>query len=319
MLRALAENTNTFSVMCYNVAGLPQILSSGNPEPNTVEMGKRISEWDIVNVQEDFNYHAFLYSKNTHEYRTATSGGVPFGSGLNTLSHFPFANASNTERTKWKDCSSNEGADCLTPKGFTRVEIKLQEGVTFDLYNLHTDAGTSPEDQKARAGNLEQLSDYINTYSADKAVIVMGDTNTRYTRSLDTIAEFVAGANLTDGWVEFVRKGEAPEKGAPPILCDEKNMTNACEVVDKIMYRGNSYLTLALDKWNNDHKAFLDSNKTGLSDHPPISSVFSWKLNPDLHLSDAAGGPHGIPFTDVALAAAVFLSVLLINKTRLIC
>ncbi|KAG2518313.1 hypothetical protein JM18_007252 [Phytophthora kernoviae] len=285
-------------------SGLPQIISSGNPEPNTVEMGKRISDWDIVNVQEDFNYHAFLYSKNTHEHRTATSGGVPFGSGLNTLSHYPFTNVSGTERTQWKACSSNEGADCLTPKGFTRVEIQLDGGVAFDLYNLHSDAGTSAEDQKARASNLAQLGDYIKANSADKAVIVMGDTNTRYTRSLDTIAEFLQGTNLTDGWVEFVRNGKAPEKGAAPILCDEKNMTNECEVVDKIMYRGNNYITLTLDKWNNDNKAFFDSNKTGLSDHPPISSVFSWKLNPDLHLSDAFGGPHGTPFTDVALAAA---------------
>ncbi|RLN57770.1 hypothetical protein BBP00_00007363 [Phytophthora kernoviae] len=267
-------------------------------------MGKRISDWDIVNIQEDFNYHAFLYSKNTHEHRTATSGGVPFGSGLNTLSHYPFTNVSGTERTQWKACSSNEGADCLTPKGFTRVEIQLDEGVAFDLYNLHSDAGTSAEDQKARASNLAQLGDYIKANSADKAVIVMGDTNTRYTRSLDTIAEFLQGTNLTDGWVEFVRNGKTSEKGAAPILCDKKNMTNECEVVDKIMYRGNNYITLTLDKWNNDNKAFLDSNKTGLSDHPPISSVFSWKLNPDLHLSDAFGGPHGTPFTDVALAAA---------------
>ncbi|KAG3170010.1 hypothetical protein PI124_g4677 [Phytophthora idaei] len=63
--------------MSLNVAGLPEILSSGNPLENSVKIGKRISRWDVVNVQEDFNYHAYTYSENSHLYRTATSGGIP--------------------------------------------------------------------------------------------------------------------------------------------------------------------------------------------------------------------------------------------------
>ncbi|KAJ8508868.1 hypothetical protein ON010_g18829 [Phytophthora cinnamomi] len=185
MLRSLAENS--FSVMSYNVAGLPEILSSGNPSENSVEIGKRISNWDVVNVQEDFNYHAYIYSENSHLYRTATSGGVPFGDGLNTLSNYSFSNITDLTRTKWEDCSTFDGADCLTPKGFTFLEIQLADGVTFDLYNLHTDAGVTDADEVARAANLAQLSEYITANSADNAVIVMGDTNTRYTRSDDTI------------------------------------------------------------------------------------------------------------------------------------
>ncbi len=46
--------------------------------------------YDIVNVQEDFNYHAALYADDHHPYRTATSGGAGFGDGLNTLSDHPF-------------------------------------------------------------------------------------------------------------------------------------------------------------------------------------------------------------------------------------
>ncbi|GMF44047.1 unnamed protein product [Phytophthora fragariaefolia] len=291
---------NRFSVLCYNVAGLPQLLSSGNPQANTLEMGKRISDWDIVNVQEDFNYHAYLYKQSTQKYRTATSGGVPIGSGLNTLSHLPFSTL-GIERTKWAECSNDESADCMTPKGFTLQGVQLAEGVVIDVYNLHADAGGSKNDLKTRAANLQQLSDYITENSGGNAVIVMGDTNTRYTRSDDKIAEFVAGQNLTDGWVEYVRKGVAPEKGADPILCDATNMTNECEVVDKIMYRGNKYITLKLEKWNNENEAFLDTNGTQLSDHPPISSTYSWSQNPDFNLSSAYGGPHGSFFSDIAL------------------
>ncbi|KAH7469235.1 hypothetical protein PRIC2_013677 [Phytophthora ramorum] len=200
-------------------------------------MGKRIGDWDIVNVQEDFNYHAKLYSENKHEYRTSTSGGVPFGSGLNTLSHLPFTNITNLERIKWDECSNFDNADCMTPKGFTMVEIQLADGVTIDVYNLHTDAGVTDADQKARASNLAQVSDFITANSADNAVIVMGDTNTRYTRELDTIREFIEGQKLTDGWVQSIRNGAPPEKGSEAIKCETATMTNDCEVVDKIMFR----------------------------------------------------------------------------------
>ncbi|KAE8987905.1 hypothetical protein PR001_g22187 [Phytophthora rubi] len=309
------QAANTFSVLCYNVAGLPQLLSSGNPEPNSVEMGKRISDWDIVNVQEDFNYHAFLYKENTQKYRTATSGGVPFGSGLNTLSRLPFS-TSGIERVQWAECSNDESDDCMTPKGFTLQGVQLADGVIIDVYNLHADAGVSKMDQKARASNLQQLSDYIAENSAGNAVIVMGDTNTRYTRSLDTIAEFVAGQNLTDGWVEYVRKGVAPKKGADAILCDAKNMTNKCEVVDKIMYRGGKYVTLTLDKWNNENEAFLDKNGTQLSDHPPISSTFSWRVDAvTLEVSDPTestlshGGTGGTP-NKLALRSGEYITTM---------
>ncbi|GMF38933.1 unnamed protein product [Phytophthora lilii] len=299
-----SQSANTFSVMCYNVAGLPALLSSGDPSTYSVDMGKRIGDWGVVNVQEDFNYHAGLYSQNSHEYRTPTSGGVPFGSGLNTLSHLPFTNITSLDRIKWNECSNFDSADCMTPKGFTLVEVQLAEGVTIDIYNLHTDAGVTDADQKARASNLQQLSDYMSENSADNAVIVMGDTNTRYTRELDTIRDFIEGQKLTDGWVQSIRNGEPPEKGAEAIKCETAKMTNDCEVVDKIMFRGNNYITLTLDKWNNENEAFLGKDGSPLSDHPPISSTFSWTLNPDIHLSNAVGGPHGTHFTDVGLAAA---------------
>ncbi|POM73711.1 Hypothetical protein PHPALM_9419 [Phytophthora palmivora] len=145
----------------------------------------------------------------------------------------------------------------MTPKGFTFIEVELAEGVSIDIYNVHTDAGGKDADLKARAANLAQLGDYISDYSAGNAVIVMGDTNTRYTREHDTIREFIEAARLTDGWVQSIRNGVPPEKGAEALKCDTATMTNECEVVDKIMFRGNNYITLTLDKWNNENAVFL--------------------------------------------------------------
>jgi hypothetical protein len=69
---------------------------------------------------------------------------------------------------------------------------RLAEGVYIDFYNVHTNAGTSAGDLSSRADNLSQLTSFIATHSAGNAVVVMGDTNTRYTRAGDTIAEFAA-------------------------------------------------------------------------------------------------------------------------------
>jgi hypothetical protein len=89
-------------------------------------------------TKQDFNYHAYIYETDNHPYRTPTSGGAAIGSGLNTLSNFQFT---NFVRTKWGTCSNAEGADCLTPKGFTSMRVRVDEGVYVDFYNLHADAG----------------------------------------------------------------------------------------------------------------------------------------------------------------------------------
>ncbi|MFD9637831.1 jacalin-like lectin [Streptomyces violascens] len=59
---ATAADSGTLSVLTYNVAGLPEAISSAPTprEPSTTEIGRRIAPYDIVHVQEDFNYHARL-------------------------------------------------------------------------------------------------------------------------------------------------------------------------------------------------------------------------------------------------------------------
>ncbi|MFC5941064.1 jacalin-like lectin [Micromonospora harpali] len=290
---AAAVASGGFSVLTYNVAGLPEPLSSGNPATNTRPIGERVNGYDIVHVQEDFNYHADLYATDRHPYRTATSGGVPFGDGLNTMSNFP---VSDFVRVRWDDC---HGTDCLTPKGFSRSRIRLAEGVYVDFYDVHTNAGSDEPDLAARRSNIDQLSAYVQANSAGNAVIVAGDLNVRYTRTGDNIRDLVAANGLTDVWVQQERGGVPPAAGSPALTCDPANVTNACEVVDKILYRGNRLIDLDLDRYRNEHAAFLDPAGAPLSDHYPHAAWFSWTLADGLRASDTWGGPHGTPFTDL--------------------
>src|SRR5262249_4645301 len=115
---ATAADSGAFGVLTYNIAGLPDGLSSAPTEraAATTAIGQRLGPYDIVHVQEDFNYHANLYAADTHPYRTPTSGGAGIGSGLNTLSGIPY-DADDFERVQWNSCQLDSG-DCLTPKGF---------------------------------------------------------------------------------------------------------------------------------------------------------------------------------------------------------
>ncbi|MGW2697660.1 jacalin-like lectin [Streptomyces sp. NPDC001296] len=296
---AQAADSGTFRVLSYNVAGLPEGLSSA-PTPrqsSTTTIGGRLGPYDIVHVQEDFNYHSYLYASDTHPYRTPTSGGAGIGSGLNALSDLPY-DTDDFERVHWNSCQYDSG-DCLTPKGFTFMRERLAEGVYVDFYNLHTNAGTNAGDLASRADNLSQLTDFIRTHSAGDAVVVMGDTNTRYTRSGDTIAEFAAANGLTDAWVQLVRGGTPPAKGSDALVCDENAVTNSCEVVDKVLYRGSKLVSLNATSYNNEHAKFLTDDGLMLSDHDPITATFGWSRNSAFQLSDQFGGPHGDYFDDI--------------------
>lgn len=253
-----------------------------------------------MHVEEDFNYHSYLYAGDTaHAYRTPTSGGAAIGSGLNTLSKLPY-DTDDFERVRWNSCQYDSG-DCLTPKGFTFMRERLAEGVYVDFYNLHTNAGTNDGDLASRADNLNQLTSFINAHSAGNAVVVMGDTNTRYTRSGDTIAEFAAANGLTDAWVKLIRGGTPPAKGSDALVCDQTGTTvpNTCEVVDKILYRGSKLVSLDATSYNNEHAKFLTDAGLMLSDHDPVAVGFSWSRNADFQLSDQYGGPHGDYYNDI--------------------
>lgn len=107
----LAQTTGTFNTLTYNVAGLPALLNGndvpGDKTTNTARIGQLFTRYNIslIHVQEDFNFHATLYENDKHPYRTATSGGVPFGSGLNSLSNYEYT---GFQRVKWDVCSTFE-------------------------------------------------------------------------------------------------------------------------------------------------------------------------------------------------------------------
>jgi hypothetical protein len=252
-----------FTVLTYNIAGLPEPISQSHPAVNTEQISTRINKYDIVNVQEDFNYHPLLMKHDHHHYGSkyfAEPGGL--GDGLNTLSQYLFL---NYMRTGWEDCN---GTDCYTPKGFTYSRLKLTTEAYIDLYNIHANAGSDPLDLAARRKNILQLCKYIEYRSKGNAVILMGDTNCRYTREGDNIRE-ILNRDFKDVWIELKRNG---------VLPDQNGVSDSTEVVDKIFYRSNETVKLTPVEYSVPGDEFLDANGEWLSDHRPVYAKFQFDV-----------------------------------------
>lgn len=166
------------------------------------------------------------------------------------------------------------------------------------------------QDHVARNANLQQVADYIKTWSTGNAVIVMGDTNTRYTRTADTALRTAlrSQSGLDDPWVQLHRNGVNPTAGADALLCDNPALNDECEIVDKILYRGSRILSLAASSFTYDGNNFLNTNPEHegsiLSDHNPILTSFSWSVSSTFRQSEFWGGPHGAWFSSLTALPA---------------
>lgn len=184
-----AEENNNDSVTAKflncNVAGLPDFKSligmgSTDVKGNTRQLGAVInsSDFDVIAVQEDFNYHNILNREmKNYKYSTGHSGGVPGGDGLNIFTKsIPIYNET---RQKWHSCFGGiaEG-DALTPKGILYTVLDLGNGITVDFYDIHADAFDGAGNALSRAAQYLQLLSFVGENSADRPVILTGDFNT---------------------------------------------------------------------------------------------------------------------------------------------
>ena len=210
-----AESTSdSLIVACSNVAGLPipALFSPGHKIVPAAErkLGKMLNESgaDVVCVQEDFQYHDLLAAQmKNYPYRTFTSGGIPLGDGLNIFSKYPLY---NVERVTWETFSGilTNDNDGLTPKGFLKCTLDVN-GILLDLYDIHTDAYKTMEDQLAKKAQFIQLRDYVDAHSAGRPVLITGDFNC--TLHTYYYAEFyetmIDGAGFSDVWAEVSNGG----------------------------------------------------------------------------------------------------------------
>jgi len=254
---AALPKAGRFSVITYNVAGLPEGLSESHPAANLPLIGERLSRYDLALVQEDFAYADSLRLKLTLPFQSrpfVRGERYDFGDGLSVFSRFRFG---ELVRTAWTTCHglTSDYFDCLTPKGFSVTTLELADGARLDVYDVHLDAGYSEADRNARSSQLEQLAAAVIAHSADRAALVGGDFNLEP-------GEFVK--------LERFEHATGLEDTCSVLRCSDMKR------IDRVLYRAASDLRLVPTSWR-IAPGFVDARGASLSDHEPVRVDFRWQ------------------------------------------
>lgn len=178
------------------------------------------------------------------------------------------------------------GADKLITKGFRHYVAEVAGGLKVDVYTLHMDAENDPGDKNARAEQLKQLAKYIVGTKTENPIIILGDTNCRYTRD-DVIGNLIGTLNAednlyaVDAWVETQKDGSYPEF-ASKTLDDE--------IVDKIIYVNNSKCAYQLCLTKYEEVKFTAEDGKKLSDHKAVVGTFAYAKKYDVTYNDGLDG-----------------------------
>lgn len=300
MLGAYAQRSYTFNAVALNVDGLPEKISGvtvneGAPgAEGATTMGNAIAKqnWDIVAFSEDFDYHNNLVAPLTDYYHIGTwRGEIDLGvldilgqgsadtDGLGLLvAKRDGTNYTGEKYVGWNTYNgyTDQGADGLIEKGFRYYAVSIASGVVIDVYILHMDADSGDKDIAARNAQLTQLATYIKSNKTGRPILIIGDTNCRYTRDAvktNLIDAINADSRLTikDVWVEKMWGGEYPELGAEAMMWyNAPYNNNTGEVVDKIFYINDSQSSLTIEA-----NSYLHNTSFGVSDHYPVIANFT--------------------------------------------
>ena len=314
-----AETTEgNFTVATFNVDGMPkQIKIVGvnydlNPDGPGAEGSLAISkgmadrDWDLIATSENFNFMPELmsemrgYGHTTQrdsiatEFSSLIGLSFPFDTDGLSLLYKDYLKVENEQIVSWNTHYSTDvvgipagnGADGMIDKGYRSYQVEFAPGVVVDVYILHMDADSDAEDIAAREAQLTQLADAIKASDNGNPIIVMGDTNCRYTREkLETL--FIGAINederftVQDAWIEKVRDGVYPVNGSSDIVANDKGGSYPypqAEIVDKVFYINNTDSDIKLTAQSYTVATdFVDGSGNALADHWPVVVEFQYE------------------------------------------
>ena len=298
-----AEAGEQFSIVTLNVDGLPPKISVLNINPDgpgdagTARIGKYLQKkgYDLVMMQEDFNFHNVLTVLLEDDYQFDTWSGDVGVDGHKIdflhLQNHRFScdglmacwknglSVTPAPRTPWQQSFGkfSHANDEMVTKGFRRYEVSLTDGTLLTVYNMHMDASDEADeveqkdgkDREARRSQWLQLKDDVLQHLGSHPVIIVGDLNSHYSidgikgHFIDAINESGLGT-VGDVWVELEHQGVYP---------DERSASSG-ETIDKILYvnpaAGTKIQPVAysLDRSGYQHDGLP------LGDHYPVAATF---------------------------------------------
>jgi hypothetical protein len=144
-------------------------------------------------------------------------------------------------------------------KGFMVATIQAGSR-SFDLYDVHGEAGGAPEDQLLQEQQYDDLAAFIERHSAGRAVVVVGDTNLRTDPSHP---ESGGGADARI-WERFTSRLGLEDACTPAVGCTDADR------IDRVAVRGGSGAQVCVDGYDVPVARFTDEDGAPLSDHDPV-------------------------------------------------
>ena len=247
-----------FTAAALNVDGLPQKIltyelnADGPGSDGTKLISKYLKQksYDFIGASEDFNYHGSLMESLNDEYDSGQERATLSAEGLSLdmlLNGFRFdtdglnliwkrnkVTASNETWTQWSHTEPGDGNKYIK-KGYRHYDMTLGGGEVIDVYVLHMDAG---DVVSSREQQWSQLADAVNAADPNRPKLIIGDTNSRWTRE-DIRTNFCQRLTLydvADPWALLWRNGVTPTTDMAD-LTDESDVADLSryEVVDKIL------------------------------------------------------------------------------------
>lgn len=303
-----AVSEGTFTAVALNVDGLPKKVAfytlneDGPGEEGTKKISTYLASkgYDFIGCSEDFNYNGTLMESLKDNYSCGTirktlsvsglSGGFPFDTdGLNLIWKNSKISATNESWTRWSQTTSTDGNQYVK-KGYRHYDVLIDGGALIDVFILHMDAGDATGSREAQ---WRQLADAVNGTDATRPKLIIGDTNSRWTREeIATNFMNLLNPNLraSDVWVEKCRNNFYPTTAMGDLTdqSDKENFSNY-EVVDKILYinptaTNTVQLVPQSFKLENDYTYDFvdhDGNTKALGDHRPVVVEFKWMKSGD--------------------------------------
>ncbi len=271
-----SSESGEFLALTYNVAGLPEGISSSHPSIYTAQIAPKLNAYDLVLLEESWQtpenntmpglrvYHEILAAGSNHEFKSVPAP-LPLGTdprrpsalvsdGLNRFSRFPFE---PVIRHMWSECFDT-AADCLSEKGFSVARTTFGTGAVVDVYNLHMEAGGSAEDERLRLQGVMELAAFMADHSAGRPVIVGGDFN--------------------------LHTDEEPDSSQFQTLLAETGLTDVCAYlgcpqpgrIEKMLFRSSNEVEVTPLSWHFETDVFVTDDGEPLSDHEALAVRFGW-------------------------------------------
>ena len=294
-----------FSVATLNVDGLPQkilmvkVNADGPGDIGTARIGKYLAKkgYDLVMMQEDFNYHGVFSVFLEDDYKLDEwSGDVGLDGHKIDFLHLQNhrfecdglmacwkndLTVTSATRTAWTQNFGkfSHANDEMITKGFRRYEVTLRDGTDIVVYNMHMDATLEEDeaeenggkDHEARMAQWAQLKADVLENLDSRPIIIAGDMNSLYGRD-DVKGEFIEAINGTglatvaDVWIELQQNGVYPTAKTEAEAGDE--------TLDKILYinptEGSKIQPVSISI---DREGYLYDGKP-LGDHWPVAVKF---------------------------------------------